>query len=803
MKISHLIMAFFGIIAIGLLWVLTNFSERNPVYIAQEKSVFPSSDATPFSMSHPQLQEIINETDEGNHTIRSISLEIHATLDPKVEDRIIACSLYKDNEKIMEKKSHSTTTECIEFTFDNLTAGKSYTIIATASGYIPTQESMVADDGKKLITLSIFQNPILSLAVHNENDQPVSGAECIIQSNSQGIFSSKLETNNRGMIETELPFAGDYEIAVTHPLHAEKTHKVIRIDRNPNHLKIFLPGKSGMIFGRVVNDLGHPLPNAVVSLFGDTVHNRLATAETIQDGLYAFNSLRLSNYYLNVDAGDLYIKNDISYSEQKKKDSLFPPITLTPENPNAEVNFTVIPAVSIKGKVVNENNQPVSDAIIKAGIQGTRETSVRPVYQDIHSDENGEFFFPIMVRVDGWTTLLLSAIHPEYGHKTKRIEQYAERAANRTFLLALEKSSGVLKGSVVTFHGNVPVSSVPLEIISYVFRNDERFHHILHTDENGNFYIELLEDHYFIRVKGYTVKSPQSFDIDPKRETEITLFVEKDDEEKVSIQGIVVNSDHSPIHGARVFVKDGERSLGRASSNPDGKFQVSVNTSGIRDETLLTIYHPDYQLYEIPLIEIADWSGIAAVLREHQGAIKVVLTGIGGGTGLKIHLHNLSVPFKNRTYEKIDGTTVYLRNIDESLSPFYLMAANSNYAGISPVFDLSKIESRYVEIEIPMQPIGSESTVQIRVVDEQTGNPVDVATCEIQGNGFGPWGEIFPIKKRMITLSNGVATLTKIPLCIGSLSIRHVYYRDEIVPFYHDGIQENRIETIQLKREIK
>ncbi len=94
MKISHLITAFFGIIAIGLLWVLTNISERNPIYIAQEKSVFLSSDATPVSMSHPQSQEIIKETDEGNHTIRSISLDVHATLDPKVEDRIIACSLY-------------------------------------------------------------------------------------------------------------------------------------------------------------------------------------------------------------------------------------------------------------------------------------------------------------------------------------------------------------------------------------------------------------------------------------------------------------------------------------------------------------------------------------------------------------------------------------------------------------------------------------------------------------------------------------------------------------------------------------
>ncbi|RJP21874.1 MAG: carboxypeptidase regulatory-like domain-containing protein [Candidatus Omnitrophota bacterium] len=695
----------------------------------------------------------------------------------------------------------ASPTTPVPYIFNTLSVGNVYTVMVSAEGYIPIQHSVKLQNRETSLTLHLYPQVIVHLLCINEESEPVPGAMFEIRSQTGGIFAENMQANETGAATACLPHPGDYEIVASHPMYTETRHKAIHVTHNPNSHTFLLSRATGMIFGKATDESSRPVSGATISLYRQSKHNRMAGTTTDEDGNYVFTNLRLIDYFLNIEADDRYVNSDISYDSNRKEDALFPRITLTPEQPNAEIHFQLFTSITFYGKVVDASNQPISGALIKAGIQGTREKSIRPVFNDIQSDGNGEFTLPVKTRIQGWNHLLLSAIHPDYGNTSVLIENYAEKNQDEIIVLTLEKWIGAVKGTVVDFHSRIPISSVTFNVFPVSFQNDDRFRQTFVTNDQGEFLITLTENNYIFQAEKYSIRSPKTIYVNADQETKTTIFVSNIDEKKIRISGIVVNRDQIPIHGANLYVSGQNRMFGSTSSIPEGLYQLEINESTLQYEPIFHVLHPSYQTYEIPVMDIPDTNSFVVELTEHRGVVKAVLTGIEDCRGVQLDVMPIRQFNPIQTVHDAEQSIVFIQNIDESQGPFVIMAGGLQYAGISPVFDLRNVQSRYLELEIPMHAAGRRSKISIQVFDAQTREPVAIATCQIDGHSFNPAGVPSRFEKRAITRNNGIAILENVPICIGALNIRHVFYKETTLPFHHDGTYSNNRIVVSLEKK--
>lgn len=728
------------------------------------------------------------------------SLHIHVAFSLSPLENTVFVNLLDANQELISREEISASTTDVQHTFQSLQNNATYTVIASARGFLSSRHTVTLESPDTNVSLVLHQNPWLTIQCADQNGVPVPGAEMDIRSDTQGVFTAQIQANDRGSAQIELPYPGVFTVFATHPLIPGIVNKIIRVESNPNHHILVLSKLAGMIHGKVTDSNDAPIPGAKLFLHRFSKHNRIAETETNSDGLFAFSDLSLAEYFVSIDAGEDYIKNQITYSEYSKEDVLFPRVVLTPDQPYEEFHFRLSPSVILHGQVIDSGNRPIPGALIKAGIQGPRPTSIRPLFQDVATNLKGEFKLPITTRLDHGNQLQVSALHPDYGSVNKIIEDYTEWPAEERITLIMGQNLGTLKGTVIDSTSNDPVVSLALNLIPNHFRGVERFQKKATTDERGDFEITLSEGKYQVKAQGYTILSPQLLYVNRADQTQVTLRAEKEDENKITLRGLVVNQDQIPIHGANVYVYREGRTLGGTETTPEGQFELDIEESALQTQSSLHVIHKLHQEWKISLREIANLEEIVAELAAHQGTVKVTLHGISLFNDVRVHLMKPQYYDPLRTVEEVKQSVVYLSNIDENQGPYFLLASSQHLFGISPPFNLADAPSRFLEVDIPMTSKNSEAALTIQVLDSQTGDPLSIATCELDAVSMNPYGSPMRYQRRAVTFDEGLTTFTQVPVGMGWLKIRHVYYQEISIPFFHDGSSVEPIKIFYMEK---
>lgn len=802
MRLRLVLTIFVLLILLGILGYITlTFSPYE--YNAKQGIKLETNAETVYSgINHPvSLPSSLPDPDM--HEAKSnfeATLHVCITLSSSPLDTDVLVNLFDAGQEMVSNNKITASTTEVQHTFHSLKKKATYTVIASARGFLSSRHTVTLESPDTNVSLVLHQNPWLTLQCVDQNGESIPGAEMDIRSDTQGVFTAKIQTNDMGLAQIELPYPGVFTVFATHPLIPGIVYKIIRVESNPNHHNLVLSKLVGMIHGKVTDSNGAPIPGAKLFLHRFSKHNRIAETETDSNGLFAFSNLSLAEYFVSIDAGEDYIKNQIAYSEYSKEDTLFPRVVLTSDQPHEELHFRLSPSVILHGQVINSGNRPIPGALIKAGIQGPRPTSIRPLFQDVETNLKGEFKLPITTRIDNGNQLQISALHPDYGSVNKIIEDYMEWPAEERITLVMNQNLGTLKGTVIDSTSNDPVVSLALNLIPNHFRGVERFHKKATTDEQGNFEITLSEGKYQVKAEGYTILSPQLLYVNRADQTHVILRAEKEDVKSITIRGHVVNQDQIPIHGANVYVYREGQTLGGTETTPEGQFELDIEESALQTKSSLHVIHKLHQEWKIPLREIANLEEVVAGLASHQGTVKVTLHGISLFNDVRVHLMKPQYYDPLRTVEEIKQSVVYISNIDENQGPYFLLASSQHLFGISPPFNLADAPSRFLEVDIPMTSKNSEAALSIQVLDSQTGDPLSIATCELDVLSMNPYGSPMRYQKRAVTFDEGLATFTQVPVGMGWLKIRHVYYKELSIPFFHDGSSVEPIKTIYMEK---
>lgn len=671
-------------------------------------------------------------------------------------------------------------TDPLILTFSDIHPSYPYRFTASASGYIDTIVSFPPSgfDGDEF-GIGVYQKPIVEFSILTDTGKQVPGADIGITSQSNGYFAARFESDERGNARIELPMTGDYGIAVSHPQFAESAREIVSVTCNPNWRSIQLSTRAGVVYGTVVNGDGEPIQQARIMLYRHSKVNMVASAVTDASGQYRIDAA-LDDYTAGVDAGSAYLKHDIVFDENRNKtNTLLRPVSLTPEDSIKQVDFQIDSALVIRGTVVDENNRPVQGCRVVPGLQAPGRFSARPIFEEAFTSPNGEFSINLSTRIEKWKTIVLSAAHPTEGMKTHTIAPFDWLKPPDPVTIQLEKSSGTLSAIVEETGTMKPMAGFSLSIIPKHFKNEWT----VTTNDNGRFEIDLPVGLYDIKAEGYTVVLPHVISIEPEQTLNSTIDIQKEEQNQIVLKGIILGADQAPVHGALVSVRNNKRFFQQTTSSSDGNFQLNVDQEVLADDAQLTVYHRDFQNAVIPFSVLGDLESIVVLLAEHPGAVKAVLTGVDSCQGMNLYLLSTSRPDPIKYMESVDGNQVWIRKIDPGLGPLFLMASGQTYQGCSAVFQLDRIPSRTVEIEIPLQNREKQSDIQLRILDSKSGEPIPVVTCEMEGFVMDSLGRPNRVKKQAISNLNGIATFKNFPIVVGKIAFLHIYYKKKEIAF--------------------
>jgi protocatechuate 3,4-dioxygenase beta subunit len=213
-------------------------------------------------------------------------------------------------------------------------------------------------------------------------------------------------------------------------------------------------GSARHVEGTVRDDAGSPVAGARVTLRAPGNHQR---ALTDAQGQYRLEMVEVGTYSFEVDAPRY---RDIR--EERRE------LTLGA----GPVDFTLERAVSISGKIVDEQGRPVEGA--RFTLTQSTEDSAHGAEDDIRTDEDGQFVLDV-ARAGSWKVAIQ---HGQFFPQELSIQAPAEDV--RWVL----RKGGVVEGSVTDEKG-VPLEGARVSL--WKSGDSWRFQHAVQTDDQGRF----------------------------------------------------------------------------------------------------------------------------------------------------------------------------------------------------------------------------------------------------------------------------------------------------------------------------
>ena len=185
-------------------------------------------------------------------------------------------------------------------------------------------------------------------------------------------------------------------------------------------------------------------------------------------------------------------------------------------------------------------------------------------------------------------------------------------------------------------------------------------------------------------------------------------------------------------------------------------------------------------------------------MKSYIGAIKVTLIGLQQNERTRFYLCQWNTGFHTEYTDHLHNHTALIQRLNPNQEPCFFMVGNSRHIGISPLIHLQQSDSRYLEIEVPVQNRENQSSLSYQIINSQTEKPIPVVTCELRGHSIGEHGNPCTLHKRTISNNDRIALFDTLPLFIGTLKIHHGLYQPTEISVFNDGINTAQNKIISL-----
>ena len=306
------------------------------------------------------------------------------------------------------------------------------------------------------------QNPVKDALV----TVTVNGFSKTVKTDEQGKYNVPWPTNNVGKEQVSVEYLGNDKY---NSVKADETFNVIKNEGTnsitvPSDAKV---GEPASIKGKLTDKNGKAVPNMPVNV---TVNNKTYKTITDADGNYeieANNVIEGQNNVTVTSGNDKIDVEDVSSTfDARRKDA-----SLT-VNPIAKAK--VGDNVTITGKLVDEQNNPITNAPVKVTVNNKTYTVV--------TDEEGNYEITVPNVVEGLNKVNVTYINDEYN----------TQSTNTTFEASKAKT-------IVTVPSITGIVGEDITLTAYV------------TDEDGN---PVTGGNLVFKLNGRTLREDGRFDTD-------------------------------------------------------------------------------------------------------------------------------------------------------------------------------------------------------------------------------------------------------------------------------------------------
>ena len=336
------------------------------------------------------------------------------------------------------------------------------------------------------------------------------------------------------------------------------------------------------ISGRLLDELGQPVANAIVALrdgrslasTGKKINGILAKTNTNEEGEFQFveqgihRSITKLNLLAVVESGSIAWKA----------------IYIRDENDHNNLRLELQPATSVRGRLVTTTRQPVQNVKLRVvhirkqtgDRASTTSFTHRMIAPSTNSDENGDFEFPAMPI--GFAVAILSE-HPDYANGFLNIRTSIDHPAefppigDRKPVKILDNDvehvieKGVLAGGRLVDAESQPIVDASISIMG----------RLLTTDAEGRFESYFKEQFLINRDEAWVlIGNPvnTSLKIPTKELASRNALIRIGN--SATITGIAISSKNKdPIPGVNLSIR-GAGGIRTITTGVDGRFEVKV-----------------------------------------------------------------------------------------------------------------------------------------------------------------------------------------------------------------------------------
>lgn len=363
--------------------------------------------------------------------------------------------------------------------------------------------------------------------VKDLNGDPVANAIVKIY-DEEGNEIAQTKTDENGNYVLEVPAEGDFELVATIPGYGDKEPVTINGDWDDNNRIDMTLEPMLTAQGLVKNEDGSPASNVDIEL-QDDLGNIIYKGKTDENGYYQFPLEENESYSAFATDGTLAGKKTF--------------ITDDNYDPLRDTDIILGPIHTVNGLVVDENGNPVSNALVKIYDENGNEVA------QVRTDENGKYSIPIYEEGN----YQIVATIPGYGD----IEQVTiddNWDDSQELVMKLEPmmtAQGVVKNEDGSTAGNVLIE-LKDDKGNVIYKGK--------TDENGYYQFPLDDNKTYTAYAEDGVKSGQETfttdqNYDPLKDTDIVL------RPGTFVAGVVLDENGNPISGAEVKLYDDEGNL--------------------------------------------------------------------------------------------------------------------------------------------------------------------------------------------------------------------------------------------------
>ncbi|MBZ0256749.1 carboxypeptidase-like regulatory domain-containing protein, partial [bacterium] len=386
--------------------------------------------------------------------------------------------------------------------------------------------------------------------VIDSNGAPIASAKIMLQA-VQGIWVKELHADYAGRFVENDPPDRALILRASMSGYWDAGKGNTQIEANyPNEVLLQLSASEYSISGRVVNrENQSPVQGFALMLSNGSEQQ---TANTDPTGSFRFPSVSIGKYQITENsAANSSIGFALAANQNRRS------IIITQQSVN-DIKLEAVPSISVQGKVVTNNNEPVSNAVISL---------LHSNAEDVRSNEEGAFQFQAA------NGAVLKARQPDIG---TGVSEPVTNDNRDNLVIRLQEPASVF--GTVTNQNKEPIAGVKVTLKERIQPQNS---YDAQTNDKGIYSIDEIpliskgekEEQYthtlMFEKEGYASESQNVILYSGEITTQNAVL-----QSGSSIRGRVIDESGQPLPGAHIEAYDKGALAASAESDPSGAFNL-------------------------------------------------------------------------------------------------------------------------------------------------------------------------------------------------------------------------------------